>query len=1093
MAQNVGQIYYSVESDTSNLVRGAQRADDSLDNLQRQFTRTDSSARASENQMTKTAVAVKSLGREAATSSNAIAGINRFLAGLLALRTAEGLTRMADAWTDLQNRLRLVTTGQKELNQATSDVFKIAQNTSQEIDAVATIYQRFAQNAQKLGLNLQDVAEVTSTVSKAVAVSGASASSAQAALVQFGQALASGTLRGEELNSIMEQTPALASAIAKGLGITTGELRKMGGEGQITGAKLVQALQKASDSVDEQFATRIKTVRQSFVELGNALTKFVGETSTASSASSTLAEGVMMVTNNIQALASVLLAAGAGALARYVLQAGAALATSLQAAVSARVQASQELALARAHVATATAAAASAAANAALGGSHAAAGAAANVQSTALVRLAAAEKAAQLAGVGFLSILGGPIGIIAMVASVATGFLLFRDNADSARASLLNLQGPIDETIKKFKELGEIQRAGQISRISDAYEKEADAASGAISRFVDGLPADLSKGTRAAAQFRAGMRDELRAVVGDTTKSSHELESSVSKLVDAWSEQNGWTKAATEQYRLAALEMVETQGRANATAQTLRTLTGVNDALAESAKNAAAGHRILNAVMNDGQTDDYLKSLKDRLGSLQDEGSALKAAQRYLKDLKDVSEDRRKTILDEAAAVDKLKASQDAQKKAASTAAGAAKKDGTQEKSAREENIKTLRDLMNELNQVSMSSRELAVVKAELRLNKYATPEQVAQIRSLADELYKVTEQGKNTQVIQDLGRELGEAALSARELAASKAEGQLNEFATPEDVATVRAMATALFDVNEEQKKRDEFGKDPTKTIRGEVAPLKGGVFNEQTARYEAEKKAEEERYAGQLERLQAAEALKIEVVGGYMALEEQMQQEHADRIAQIEQAKNEVMMSGAANAFGTMASDLQAFSSVFGKENKAMFAVMKASAIAQTIIQTYQAAQSSYAALAGIPIVGPALGAAAAAAAVMGGLARVAQIRSQGSGKLYGGAVNPRSMHRINENGAPEVFNAANGQQYMLPNTRGEVVSNKDAANSGTSGGSSVIINLIENPNRGGETVRSTVGNQEQVDIFVADIRGGGRRAQAMESAYGLVRRGN
>lgn len=58
---------------------------------------------------------------------------------------------------------------------------------------------------------------------------------------------------------------------------------------------------------------------------------------------------------------------------------------------------------------------------------------------------------------------------------------------------------------------------------------------------------------------------------------------------------------------------------------------------------------------------------------------------------------------------------------------------------------------------------------------------------------------------------------------------------------------------------------------------------------------------------------------------------------------------------------------------------------------------------------------------------------------GRLYGGAVQANGMYRINENGAPEVFNAANGQQYMLPNTRGEVVSNKDA-----SGGGGTVIQV-------------------------------------------------
>ncbi|MDF7383496.1 tape measure protein, partial [Proteus mirabilis] len=106
-----------------------------------------------------------------------------------------------DSWTELQNRLKLVTESSVELNKATQAVYDIAQKTYQSLDATAQVYQRFADNADRLGLSQQKVAELTGTVSKAVAISGASATAAQAALTQFGQALASGQLRGEELNS----------------------------------------------------------------------------------------------------------------------------------------------------------------------------------------------------------------------------------------------------------------------------------------------------------------------------------------------------------------------------------------------------------------------------------------------------------------------------------------------------------------------------------------------------------------------------------------------------------------------------------------------------------------------------------------------------------------------------------------------------------------------------------------------------------------------------------------------------------------------------------------------------------------------------
>lgn len=101
------------------------------------------------------------------------------------------------------------------------------------------IYQRFADNSDKLGISLSKTAELTETVSKAISISGGSAASADAALVQFGQALASGVLRGEEFNSIAEQAPGLLKAIAQGLGVNVGQLRAMAADGKLTGDVLL--------------------------------------------------------------------------------------------------------------------------------------------------------------------------------------------------------------------------------------------------------------------------------------------------------------------------------------------------------------------------------------------------------------------------------------------------------------------------------------------------------------------------------------------------------------------------------------------------------------------------------------------------------------------------------------------------------------------------------------------------------------------------------------------------------------------------------------------------------------------------------------
>lgn len=212
------------------------------------------------------------------------------------------ISQTADAWTAYQNRLRLVTDTQGQLATASQDVYEIARLTSQRLDSTAAVYQRFAQNAERLNLSQERTAALTQTVSKAIAISGGSAESAEAALVQFGQALASGVLRGEEFNSVMEQAPGLAQALAEGLGVNVGQLRAMANEGQLTADVLVNALGNAANSVDTKFETRVRTIAQAATELDTAFTRIVGTLSSSTGISESAADAIAGLADVLDAL-----------------------------------------------------------------------------------------------------------------------------------------------------------------------------------------------------------------------------------------------------------------------------------------------------------------------------------------------------------------------------------------------------------------------------------------------------------------------------------------------------------------------------------------------------------------------------------------------------------------------------------------------------------------------------------------------------------------------------------------------------------------------------------------------------------------------
>lgn len=313
----------------------------------------------------------------------------------------------------------------------------------------------------------------------------------------------------------------------------------------------------------------------------------------------------------------------------------------------------------------------------------------------------------------------------------------------------------------------------------------------------------------------------------------------------------------------------------------------------------------------------------------------------------------------------------------------------------------------------------------------------------------------QNKKAIDDLAAALYLAGLKGEELAAAKAKMSLNPAATEDEVLAAEALARALWSVEEAERQRGKFGekpKDADQYIMGSTSPLSGGAFDDQYARYEAEAQAEQERYNAQLERLREARELQIETVKSYDQLEQEAAQQHADRMTQIEQAKYSMILSTAGTAFGQMASLIKNAQGEQSGAYKAMFAISKAFAIADAGIKLNTAIMQAMTAPDALTPAQKFANYAAVASAGVGVLNSISSATF--GGRQYGGPTQPGKMYRINENGAPEVFNAANGQQFMMANSRGQVVSNKDAT--GGNGGGNVYIN-----NYGGAQVEQRMSN--------------------------------
>ena len=226
-------------------------------------------------------------------------GLGRAIGALGGLLVVRQVIAYADAWTQVQNRLRLVTDSQEELNAVSEEVFAIAQRNRTGLEGTAELYARVARSSEELGLSQQEVLDVTDSVSKAITISGVSAEAANAAIVQLGQGLASGALRGDELRSVLEQTPRLARAIADGLDVPIGKLRELGAEGELTSEKVIAALQSQADVLEEEFGQIGPTIGQGFTTLINSVTRFIGRFGEATGLFDSAAETLIILSGAI--------------------------------------------------------------------------------------------------------------------------------------------------------------------------------------------------------------------------------------------------------------------------------------------------------------------------------------------------------------------------------------------------------------------------------------------------------------------------------------------------------------------------------------------------------------------------------------------------------------------------------------------------------------------------------------------------------------------------------------------------------------------------------------------------------------------------
>lgn len=1095
MAEEVGGIVYEVGIDTSQLAAGSREIESMLNDLSGNMGRLEASVNRTE--------------RSISSMEGTMSSLTGVAKGLLAALSVQQVGAYAQAWQDMSNKLSNAVRDSvppfETLADVTNRVFDIAQKTRSGLDATATLYARLERSTRSYGVSVEDLTRLTTIINQGFVVSGASAEEASNAIIQLAQGMASGALRGEEFNSVNDQGNRLMIALADSLGVGIGELRNMAAQGKLTTDVIVNGLLSQGDSIGREFAKTTSTISQSLEIAGNNVARFFGENATVKTGVKIFSDSVILASENIQALGTALtIVAGVmgsryvGALAMSTAAKISDIAASRQQLIAENQQAQSalvaansaqrkaladkeaalsSLALAQAEYNVAKGSAAEMLALDALVAAKSRASAASlslaqaeNAQATASARAASAASAASV-GIGLargaLSLIGGPAGA-AMLAAGAIFY--FWQKAQQAREEAIRFADSLDKVNASMKAMNNTQLRGAIADANISISAQKDAVRNLQSE-VDALRERYLSFTPAAQEVAESLGQGSQ-FASDQEMVLNELNKKSRDLADAQDKLSRTQDTAAEASRTLTNNML--------------TSMGVHDGLIEKGSTL---ERVQGAVARAfGLTADEINR-------------ANQAGQNFNPKSLQVSSPTKEA--------DKMILSLEEQ---------------------------------NQLLKIQ-DERQRAVTKARLEAQKVTdNPNQIARAGELAGQIYDLNEAEKAREKAQNDSQSAAKKAATEQENIANKLE-QLRQksLLTAESTRELSREQSILV-------AQQSLGKGATQeqiNLAGQYAAKAWDNANALKAQAEAEKKraeavkgfaalksqtspmfAVETNYQKDLAALNAyavAYPQKIaEVEQARAAIEEQYRQQRLDAMWQEWSQQNAATQAAAAafDAFGQTASNaltgvltgsmsvseaLQSIGSTVLNAVINSFVQMgvewlksvimgqvgmtAASAMAATQAQIIAAAMAPAAAMTSLATAGAnAIPAQAGIVSTVG----VAQAMSVAGALKNGGPAQAGSMYQVGENNLPEIFQASNGNQYMIPGDSGKVISNKDLTGSGGSG--IIIYNNVTNTSSGATTSSTARDNGDgsvTIETIVADIEAGGPISQAITSNTTATRR--
>ncbi|HFZ2384239.1 TPA: tape measure protein [Citrobacter freundii] len=1048
MSENVGEIVYIIRADTAQLLSAGRNVVDMTNDLQSNFDDTDESADNLNTTLSKLAATIKLI----------------FAAGAL-----REMAKMVQSYQEMAERVQMATSSQAEFESVQRRLLNTANGTYRSLAEAQELYIRSADGLRSMGYSTEQAIDVQDSMSYAFVKNAASADRAESAISAFTKAINTGKVSADQWESITTAIPTVINDIASASGKTAGEIRALGAAGKLTATDLSEGLRQSLDDNTAAAAGMSNNLTDAGVRMKTAFTEVLVAIEDQTGALQTFTNGLIAAADTTlefgrdsESMAGFIDAATIAAKAFALVLAGryagalkAGIASKVQAIAANRQMITAENQAAQAALFSANATqrrsladkeAAISALNLAQAEYNVARGSAAEMlaldnliaaktrataasivlteaetaQAAATVRATAAASAASVSmGLmrGALSLLGGPAGIV----MIAAGALLYWwQSAKQAKEEALSFADSLDGVIAKMKEMNQAQLVGTMADIAKSIEAQKDhiddlnssvkEAQSEYDKYITlakqmGVAQDQNNGyVKKANEWLLTLNQRKRDVSNATDKLNRTTEQQ--SLIQGQLNQ----KARESEEAFNILENNLKNKIPNASSAAITAMASTIQVLDSLNKKAANAGNIQPAEPEDSPEAKKLIQNAERrlaLSKLEGEARARLQAQYDADDANLTDEKKRRALEDQYAETERLTSARKAANKEAKKSADDATQFLSRQQSA-----------LDRLNTgYADGSLELAKYDAVMALGNKATDAQIAKAEQQADAIWRsqqaikaaAEEEKKRAQASQNFTSLQGQVSpVAAVDNIYAQQMAQLDEYVQlyPQKIAEAEAVRAGIEDqyhqkrmaaMWEEWQQQSEINN----MLGSAIDSLQGGATSAITGLINGTQSLQES-FAN------IGTTILNSVVGSLVQMG-------------IEWVKSQLMgqAAAAASLASTMAQATAAASAWAPAAMSASIATMgSATAIGQT------AYAGSLLAAKGMAVAGA---------------------------RYNGGPVDAGSLYRVGEKGKPEIFQASNGSQYMIPGDNGRVISNRDMQGGGGGSSFNPVMNLVINTTGG------------------------------------------